>query len=112
MGSTSNPRLERATWKIFFQQGEAHSDEARRRCRGWDRAGRSCLLEMPQVRQGDHDDAKHEAVDDEHAQSIGLQIPNEPYDGGVTDHRGDENANQEWSLHPGGEAFLVKFVRL
>src|ERR1700692_2732770 len=40
------------------------------------RRGSHCLLKMPQIRQRDHDHANDYAVNDEHAQSIRLQVAN------------------------------------
>lgn len=44
-------------------------------------------LQMPDVREGDHDYANHDTVDDEYPQTIGLEVANEPGDGGVTNDR-------------------------
>src|ERR1700689_2739691 len=70
------------------------------------------LLKMPHVRQGDHDDANHDTVDDKYPQSIGLQVANEPCDGGVTHDRGNDNTNDKRRLHPGRQALLMNLVRL
>src|SRR5271165_2488905 len=69
------------------------------------------LLEMPQIRQGDHDDAKHDSVDDKYPQAIGLQVSNEPGDCRVTDECRDDDPNQERGVHSGGQALLAKLVR-
>jgi len=50
----------------------------------------TCLLKMPSIRQGDHDDANHDPIDDKHPQSVGLQVANEPGDGGVAHDRGKQ----------------------
>src|SRR5580700_1288629 len=70
------------------------------------------LLEVPEIRQGDHDHAKYNTVDDEHPQTVGLQVANEPGDGSVTNNRGNDNAHQERRMHPGRQTFLAKFVGL
>src|SRR5580700_1137368 len=70
------------------------------------------LLKMPHIRQDDHNDPKHNAVDDEHPQTIRLQVANEPGDRDVADNRGYDNPHQERRNHPGGQPVLAKFVRL
>src|SRR5208282_649309 len=67
-----------------------------------------CLLQMPHIRQDDHNGAGHDAVHNENAQAVGLQVANQPGNRSVTDNRGNDNADEERRMHARGQALLAE----
>ena len=67
---------------------------------------------MPGERQRDDDHSDDDSVNNEHAKTIGLQIPNQPGDRGIANQSRNDDANDEWRMHSRRQSFFMKFVGL
>jgi hypothetical protein len=70
-----------------------HSPDGERQ-RQWERRNLvksiwRCLLQVPHQGQADHDDADNDSVNNEDLQAVGLKIPDQPCDRGVSNDRGN-----------------------